>query len=128
VFILEIFRPIYHHHHRFCHWCKVKVKLSVYMLGQALRAALRISRQSAHEVGIVLTPKDRPPLPPGDIPESSEGHSKARRIKSMKNSNNAIGNRTRLLECSSATNCTTAHLSLSLVIVICNFCFSCCCS
>ena len=75
------------------------------MPGQALRAAPRISRQSAHEVVIVLSPKDRPPLPPGDIPELSQGHSTARRIKPTKNSNIAIGNRTRDFECSAATNC-----------------------
>jgi hypothetical protein len=122
VFILEFFRRIYHHHHHHhclcCHWYKVKV----------LRAAPRISRQSAHEVGLVLSPKNRPPLPPWDIPESSQGHSMARRIKSKKNSNIVIGNRTRDFKCSAATNSATPHLSSSLVIVICTFCFSCWCS
>jgi hypothetical protein len=69
LFILEFFRSIYHHHHRCCHWYKVKVKLSLYMPGHALRAASRISRQSAYEVGIILSSKGRPPLPPGDIAE-----------------------------------------------------------
>ena len=112
VFILEFFRRIYHHHHNHhrycCHWYKLKLKLSPYVPGQTLRAAPRISRQPAHDVGIVLSPKDQPPLHPGDIPQSSQGHSKARRIKSTTNSNIAIGNGNRDLKCSAATNCATA--------------------
>jgi hypothetical protein len=32
--------------------------------------APRISRQSAHEGGKVVSPKNQPPLPPGDIPST----------------------------------------------------------
>jgi hypothetical protein len=52
-----------------------------------------MSRQSAHEIGSV-SPKHRPPLPPGNIPgthfcyrlSQPQGNSAAGRIMSMKNS------------------------------------------
>jgi len=74
---------------------------------QALRVPAdrdsQISRQSAHEVGKVVSPTYRPPLPPRNIPgthfckklSQPQGHSAAGRIMSMKDSNDTIGNRTR---------------------------------
>ena len=62
----------------------------------------RNSRQLAHVGGKVVSPMHQPPLPPGDNPgtylcyrlSQLLHHSVARRIKSMKNSNDPIGNRT----------------------------------
>ena len=65
----------------------------------------RISRQSAYEGGKVVSPTHQPPLPPGRYSwysfmlqaEQPQGHSATRRIKSIKNPNNPVGNRTRYL-------------------------------
>ena len=75
-----------------------------------------MSRQSAHESGKVVSPTHRPPLPPGNIPgthfcqklSQPQNHSAAGRIKSMKNSNDTIGNRTRDLPTCSAVSQPTA--------------------
>jgi hypothetical protein len=66
--------------------------------------APRISRQSAHEGGKVVSPTHRPPLSPGNIPVTRlslsrpQGHSAAGGIKS----NDFIGNQTNDLTACSA--------------------------
>jgi hypothetical protein len=86
---------------------KVNVKQSHYRPGQALKFpgswSSQISKQSALEVGKVVSPTHRPPLHPGNILgthfcyrlSQPQGNSAAGRIMSIKNSNNTIGNRTR---------------------------------
>ena len=77
--------------------------------------AHRISRQSAHRGGKVVSPTHRPPLTPGDIPGTHccyrlsppQSHIAAGRIKSMIKSN-PIGNRTRDLPACSAVHRPTA--------------------
>ena len=80
---------------------KVKVKQSLY--------------KPAHEGGKVVSPTQRPPLHPGNIPGTNfcwrlslpkgQGHSAAGMITPMKNSNDIIGNRIRdLPACSAGSN------------------------
>jgi hypothetical protein len=102
--------------------CKVKVKQFHYSPGQALRVPrswgfqISISRQSTHECGKVVSLMNRPSLTPRKYSwysflletESTQGHSAARRIMSMKNSSDTIGNQTRYLPaCSPAPQPTT---------------------
>jgi hypothetical protein len=75
----------------------IKVKLSRYRPGQALGVpgnwSYRISRQSVHEGGKVVSHTHRPSLPPGRIPlihfcqrlSRPQGHNATGRIKSLKN-------------------------------------------
>jgi hypothetical protein len=78
---------------------KVKVKQSHYRPWRALRVpggwGSQILRQLAHEGSKVVSSMHQPPLPPGNILGQPQGYSATRRIKSMKNSSDTIGNRTR---------------------------------
>jgi hypothetical protein len=104
-----------------------------------------ISRKSAHEGGKVVSPKHQPPLPPGEIPGTRfcqrlnrpQGHSAARRSKSVKNSITPSGiepatfrivaqclrqprHRVRPIHVTGACNYFTVPLTLkSIVVTIC---------
>ena len=75
----------------------VKVNLSLYTHRGS--KTLRVSRQSANEVGKVVSPRHRPPLPPGNIPGTHfsyipnrpQGHSATGRIESIKCSKTPSG-------------------------------------
>ena len=94
-------------------------KRSHYRPGQAFGLlgfwGSQISRHSAHDGGKVVSPVHQLPLPPRKYSwssflleaESTQGCSPTRRIMSMKNSNDTIGNRTCNLRSASA-NCATA--------------------
>ena len=70
----------------------------------------------AHEGGKDVTPTHRPPLPPVNTTgihfcyslSQPQGHSAAGRIMSVKNSNDAIGNRSRDIQACSAVPQPTA--------------------
>ena len=99
---------------------KKKKKQSLYRPGQTQRFpgvwGSQISRQTAPEICKVVSPTHRPPLPPRKYSwysfllesESTQGHSVAGRIKSMKNSNDTIGNLIRDLPACSAVTHPTA--------------------
>ena len=100
-------------------WCTLYVKQSHYRPGPALRVpgdwSSLIWRQSTHEGGEVVGPTHQPPLPPRiyswysfllDV-ESAPG-SPCGRIRSMKNSNDIIENRTHDLSACSAVPQPTA--------------------
>jgi hypothetical protein len=78
--------------------------------------APRFQGKSSHESGKVVSPTHRPPLSPGKYSwysfllgsESLRGHSEARRIMSMKNSNDTIGNQTSKLPACSTVPQPTA--------------------
>jgi hypothetical protein len=98
----------------------IRVKQSMYSPGHALRVpgvwGYQISWQSAHEDGKVVSPRHRPLLTLRNIPGTHlcwsvsrpQGHSAAGRIKSIKISNNTIGNRTRDLPTCAAVPQSTA--------------------
>jgi hypothetical protein len=93
--------------------------------------APRISKQSAHEGGKVVSPTHRPSLPPEKTPGTHfcqrlslpQGHSATGRIKSLKNSSDSIGNRTRSLPACSAVPQPTAPLHTPFI--LCTPCISC---
>jgi hypothetical protein len=70
----------------------------------------RISRQSAHEDGKVVSPTRRPPLAPADIPGSNPGPWCDLKDKVNEKSNDPIGNRTLNLSACSAMPEATAPL------------------
>jgi hypothetical protein len=97
-----------------------KVKQSYYRPRQAPRFpggwGSKFSGHSAQEDSKFVSPTQRPPLPPGNIPgthfywrlSQPQDHSAAGRIMSMKNSNDTIRNRTRDLPACSAVPQSTA--------------------
>ena len=88
------------------------------------RLRFQIPRQSAHESAKVVSPTHRPHLTPRkyswysfllEAESTLQGHSAARRIMSMRNSNDTIGNRTRDLPTYSAMSQPTAFAMWGLI-------------
>jgi hypothetical protein len=101
------------HQNPSCLFQSVKVKLSRYRPGQALGVrgvwGSRISRQSAHEDGKVVSPRHRPSLPPEMIPGWVDPRSTMRpEGLSHWKIRDSIGNRTRDLPVCSAVPQPTA--------------------
>jgi hypothetical protein len=82
--------------------------IPVHAVGVQEVEASKIARQSAQEGGKVVSPAHRPPLLSREVPwysfllEAESTPSAAGRIKSLKNSSDSIGNRTRDLPACSA--------------------------
>jgi hypothetical protein len=100
----------------------LKVKLFLYRLGHALRAAAgsgyRISIHTAHEDGKVVSPTLRLYLPGIHFRyrlSPPQGHSAAGIIMSMKNSGDIIGNRTHDHHACSAVLQPTALSNLNIL-------------
>jgi hypothetical protein len=102
-----------------------KGRQSMYMPIQASRVpggqVSQISRQSTREGNRIVSPMHRPHLPLGKYSWYSflladdwpQGHSAARRIMSMKNSNDTIGNRIRNLSACSAVPQPETYISIN---------------
>jgi hypothetical protein len=104
-----------------CKTLRVNVKQSNYRPWQTLKVpggwGSHILRQSAHEGGKIVSPKHRPPLPPGNTTGTHfcqrlsrpQGHSAAGRVMSMKNSNDTIGNQSFRYVAQCLNHCATAY-------------------
>jgi len=104
--------------------CKELLKLSNYRpLGLQEVEVCRISRQLSRKGCKVVSPRHWPPIHPGDIPGTDfcerlcqpQSHNAARRIKSMKNPEDPIGNQTHDLTACSTMPQSTATLRVKVI-------------